>query len=56
MFEVQSTGVREQFTFYEAAKLLAENLSKRFGEAVIISPERKPIIFKNGHICTLVEV
>ena len=51
MFEVQATGIREQFTFWEAAEMLAQNLSKRFGEAVITSPEKEITIFKNGSIC-----
>ena len=51
MFEVQSIGTREQFTTWEAAKLLAENLSKRFGEAIITSPEKKTTTFKDGAIC-----
>ena len=50
MFEVQSTGTREQFTFWEAAEMLAQNLSKRFGEAIITSPEKEITIFRNGSI------
>lgn len=51
MFEVQSTGTREQFTFWEAAEMLAQNLSKRFGEATITSPEKETTLFRNGNIC-----
>lgn len=51
VFEVQSTGTREQLIFWEAAEMLAQNLSKRFGEAVITSPERATIIFRDGNIC-----
>ncbi len=51
MFEVQSTGTREQFTFWEAAEMLAQNLSKKFGEAIITSPEKEITIFRNGSIC-----